>query len=44
MEENTKNENQEGLNKGQENPGNENEKNKEIEIVLNLKKENEALK
>ena len=44
MEENAKNENQEGLNKDQETSGNADEKNKEIEIVLNLKKENEALK
>ena len=44
MEENAKNENQEGLNKDQDTSGNVDEKNKEIEIVLNLKKENEALK
>ena len=44
MEENTKSENQEGLNKDQQASGNVDEKNKEIEIVLNLKKENEALK
>ena len=44
MEENTKNENQEGLNKDQDTSGNVDEKNKEIEIVLNLKKKNEALK
>ena len=44
MEENTKNENQEGLKKDQDTSGNADEKNKEIEVVLNLKKENEALK
>ena len=44
MEENAKSENQEGLKKDQDTSGNADEKNKEIEIVLNLKKENEALK